>query len=132
LREKIVAVASSRMVVIADDSKHVDMLGKFPLPVEVVPFGLRSSWELMEDMAARVGCKGEIKQRLGDDGQPFVTDNGNYILDCHFGRIERPEALSGAFGQIPGVVENGLFLAIANVAIIAGDDGVTLLEMEAG
>ena len=80
-------------------------------------------------MASRVGCSGDIKQRMLEDGKPFITDNGNFIMDCHFGRIEKPEALSGAFAQIPGVVENGLFLAIADVAIIAGEEGITLLEL---
>ncbi len=130
LREKIVATSSDKMVVIADDSKLVEKLGAFPLPVEVVPFGLESSFMMIESLAGRVGCTGEIKQRFNADGSPFVTDNGNFILDCHFGRIEKPEALSGALTQVPGVVENGLFLGIADVAIVAGDNGITLLEVE--
>jgi len=130
LREKIVATSSDKMVVIADDSKLVEMLGQFPLPIEVVQFGLKSSLMAIEGMAARVGCKGDIKQRLLEDGTPFITDNGNFILDCHFGRIDKPEALSGALTQVPGVVENGLFLGIADVAIIAGQDGLTLLEID--
>jgi len=131
LREKIVATSSDKMVVIADDSKLVETLGAFPLPIEVVQFGLKSSLMMMNALASRVGCRGDIKQRMGADGAPFITDNGNFILDCHFGRIEKPEALSGAFAQVPGVVENGLFLAIADVAIIAGEEGITTLELGA-
>ena len=130
LREKIVATSSDKMVVIADDSKYVETLGQFPLPVEVVQFGLKSSLDMMEALAARVGCSGELKQRMLDDGSPYITDNGNYIIDCHFGKIEKAEALSGAFTQVPGVVENGLFLGIADVAIIAGEEGITLLEID--
>ena len=132
LREKIVATSSDKMVVIADDSKLVNTLGAFPLPIEVVPFGLKSSHMMIEALAERVGCSGEIKQRMKEDGTPFVTDNGNFILDCHFTTIEKPEALAGALTQVPGVVENGLFLAIADVAIIAGKEGITLLELDAG
>ena len=123
LREKIVATSSGKMVVIADDSKYVKTLGQFPLPVEVVQFGLKSSLDLMERYATRVGCMGELKQRMKEDGSAFITDNGNFIIDCHFAKIEKPEALSGAFTQVPGVVENGLFLGIADVAIIAGEKG---------
>lgn len=131
LREKIVATSSDKMVVIADDSKYVKTLGQFPLPIEVVQFGLKSTLNMIEGLAVRVGCSGDIKQRMKEDGSPFITDNGNFILDCHFGQIEKPEALSGALTQVPGVVENGLFLNIADVAIIAGEDGITLLEIEA-
>ena len=130
LREKIVATSSDKMVVIADDSKFVETLGQFPLPVEVVQFGLKSSLDMMESLAERVGCTGDLKQRMNVDGSPYITDNGNFIIDCHFGRIEKPEALSGAFTQVPGVVENGLFLGIADVAIIAGEEGITLLEID--
>lgn len=129
LREKIVATSSDMMVVIADDSKLVETLGQFPLPIEVVQFGLKSSLMMIEAFSGRVGCTGDIKQRMKEDGSPFITDNGNFILDCHFGRIEKPEALSGALTQVPGVVENGLFLGIADVAIVAGQEGITLLEV---
>ena len=129
LREKIVATSSDKMVVIADDSKLVETLGQFPLPVEVVQFGLKSSLDMMAALANRVGCTGELKQRMLADGTPFITDNGNFIIDCHFGHIDKPEALSGAFTQVPGVVENGLFLGIADVAIIAGPQGITTLEI---
>ena len=118
------------MVVIADASKLVVTLGKFPLPVEVVRFGLAATRNMIEVLAADAGCEGEIKLRLGADGQPFVTDSGNFILDCAFGRIDEPEALDEALKLIPGVVENGLFLGIADAAIIAGPDGVVMLERD--
>jgi ribose 5-phosphate isomerase A len=128
LREKIVATASERMVVIADASKRVEALGAFPLPVEVVRFGLSATRNMIEMLAADAGCRGDIKLRLGFDRQPFVTDGGNYIFDCAFGRIDDPEALDEALKFIPGVVENGLFLGIADAAVIAGPDGVIVLE----
>jgi ribose 5-phosphate isomerase A len=132
LREKIVALASRRMVVIADASKRVATLGRYPLPVEVVPFGVAATRRLLERLAAEAGCTGEIKLRPGEGGRPFVTDGGNHLLDCAFGRIERPEALDQALKRIPGVVENGLFLGIATAAVIAGPDGVKVLERAQG
>lgn len=130
LVEKIVATASGRMVVIADASKQVETLGRFPLPVEIVRFGFGATRNMIEVLAADAGCRGEIKQRMRSDGQPFVTDSGNFILDCAFGRIDEPEALDEALKLIPGVVENGLFLGIADAAIVAGPDGVAVLERE--
>ena len=130
LIEKIVATASGRMVVIADASKQVDTLGTFPLPVEVVRFGLGATRNMIEVLAADAGCRGDIKQRMRSDGQPFMTDSGNFILDCAFGSIPEPEALDEALKLIPGVVENGLFLGIADAAIIAGPGGVTMLERD--
>ena len=130
LREKIVATASERMVVIADVSKRVPVLGAFPLPVEVTRFGLTATHNMVAMLAADAGCTGDIKLRLGKDGQPFVTDGGNYILDCAFGRIEEADALDEALKIIPGVVENGLFLGLADVAIIAGPGGVEILEAD--
>jgi ribose 5-phosphate isomerase A len=130
LREKIVAMASERMVVIADASKRRGTLGAYPLPVEVVRFGLAATRNMVAAVAAEAGCEGEIKLRLGKDGTPFVTDGGNLLLDCAFGRIDRPEALDEALKRVPGVVENGLFLGIADVAIIAGPDGVVVLERD--
>jgi ribose 5-phosphate isomerase A len=130
LHEKIVATASDRMIVIADASKRVDVLGAYPLPVEVVRFGLSATRSLIEMLAADAGCKGPIKLRLGADGQPFVTDGGNFLFDCVFGRIEEPEALDEALKLIPGVVENGLFLGIADAAIVAGPKGIVVLEAD--
>jgi ribose 5-phosphate isomerase A len=132
LREKIVATASGRMVVIADASKKVATLGAFPLPLEVVPFGLTATRNMITALAADVGCEGDIKVRVLGGGKPFLTDGGNLILDCHFGRIDEPEELDEALKLIPGVVENGLFIGIADLAIIAGADGVTLIGSEEG
>jgi len=129
LREKIVATASDQMVVIADDSKLVPMLGKFPLPVEVVRFGLAATRRLMEAMAEQAGCEGEIRLRRTASGEPFVTDQGNHILDCHFGSIPEPEVLSFALKRVPGVVEHGLFLGVADLAIVAGENGVQVLPV---
>jgi ribose 5-phosphate isomerase A len=131
LREKIVAMASERMIVIADVSKRVATLGSFPLPVEVVRFGLAATRNLLGAVAADAGCSGEIRLRLGKDGRPFMTDNGNLLLDCAFGHIDNPEALDQALKGVPGVVENGLFLGIADTAIIAGPDGVSVVLRDA-
>jgi ribose 5-phosphate isomerase A len=130
LREKIVAVASQRVVILADDTKRVETLGKFPLPIEVVQFGLTVTRDMIESLAADCGCEGPITLRQTADGKPFVTDNGNYIVDCAFGAIEDPEALEDALRLIPGVVESGLFLGIADLGIIAGPMGVEVLSNE--
>jgi ribose 5-phosphate isomerase A len=130
LFEKIVAAASDRMVVIADHSKRVATLGAFPLPVEIVRFGAGATRNLVEALAAEAGCWGEIELRLQPDGNPFVSDSGHFILDCAFGRIAEPEALDEALKLVPGVVENGLFLGIADAAIVAGPEGVVVLERD--
>lgn len=127
LREKIVAAASERMVVIADSSKLVGTIGAFPLPVEVVRFGIRVTHSMIQTLAADAGCRGEITLRRGEDGKPFVTDNGNLILDCAFGEITQPELLAEIFSLIPGIVDTGLFLGIADTAFVAGENGVTEL-----
>ena len=131
LREKIVAVSSDRLIVIADASKLVEQLGAFPIPVEVVRFGLGSTRQMVEALASDIGCEGTITLRLGKDGQPFVTDRGNVILDCAFGPLVDPEALDAVLREIPGVVENGLFLGICDTAIVAGPDGVEVIEASA-
>jgi ribose 5-phosphate isomerase A len=128
LREKIVATASDQMVVIADDSKLVKTLGAFPLPVEVVRFGFAATRRMVEAMAAQAGCEGPIAQRLVKGGEPFLTDQGNFILDCSFGRISEPEVLAYALKRVPGVVEHGLFLGVADMAIVATAGGVQLLQ----
>lgn len=128
LREKIVAAASDRMVVIADKSKAVGCLGRFPLPIEVVRFGLASTQLHIIEQAKDAGCFGRVVQRMDRDGTPFVTDNSNYILDCAFNEIEEPELLADALVVIPGVVEHGLFLGLADVAILAGDGGIEELR----
>ncbi|CAX24732.1 Ribose-5-phosphate isomerase A [Methylorubrum extorquens DM4] len=123
LREKIVAVASRRMVVIADASKHVETLGAFPLPVEVNLFGIGATTRAVEAAVARAGCTGEIARRHDASGVPLLTDGGHAILDLRLGRIPDPEALSAGLWAVPGVVEHGLFLGIADAAILAAAEG---------
>jgi ribose 5-phosphate isomerase A len=127
LREKIVAMASDRMVVIADHTKRVGKLGAFPLPVEIVRFGAKATLKMMADAAFDAGCEGEIALRRLN-GEFFVTDSGNYIADCAFGEISEPESLGDVLEMIPGVVEHGLFIGIADTAIIAGPAGVQVLD----
>ncbi len=126
LREKIVATASRSMVVIADSSKFVETLGKFPLPVEVVRFGLEATRRKILAAARQSGCEGEILLRRGAGGQAFVTDNGNYILDCHFGLLPDPDRLALALCAVPGVVEHGLFIGVASAAISVGPEGARI------
>lgn len=128
LREKIVAAASDRLVIIADMSKLVRRLGAFALPVEVVPFGHVATCNLIRDLADDSGCEGDIDLRMGRDGVPFLTDNGNYIYDCAFGLIPEPEVLDEALKMVPGVVESGLFLGLADTAFVAGPGGVLTIE----
>jgi ribose 5-phosphate isomerase A len=125
LREKIVAAASKRMAVIADSSKLVPVLGAFPLPVEVVPFGLAATRRHIEQAVAGVGLAGPLRLRGGST--PFVTDGGHYILDCSLGAIDQPERLGEILSMIPGVVEHGLFVGLARTAIVAGAEGVQVL-----
>ena len=107
LREKIVATASDRMIVIADDSKSVDVLGRFPLPVEVVPFGLAATRRAIAEAFAKCGVSGQMVVRNGKDGHVFVTDGGHWIVDAHLRRIEGTPRLAGLLSAIPGVVEHG-------------------------
>ncbi len=130
LREKIVATSSDRMIVIADYSKKVEILGAHPLPLEVIEFGLTATRNMVIALAEDAGCKGDVKVRMGADGKPYRTDSGNLILDCAFGRIPDPEDLDDAMKVVPGVVENGLFLDIADLAIVAGPDGIEIIEPE--
>ncbi|WEX11883.1 ribose-5-phosphate isomerase RpiA [Chelativorans sp. AA-79] len=127
LREKIVAAASRRMIVIADESKVVETLGRFPLPIEVNPFGLRATAIAVERTAGRLGLSGALETRMAGE-KPFVTDGGHFIIDASFGRIPAPRALAEALNAIPGVVEHGLFIGLAHAAIIAGKDGVRALD----
>ena len=127
LREKIVAAASRRMVVIADASKLVDTLGRFPLPVEVNRFGLRATEIAIGEAAAALGLAGTLTLRV-TDGAPFVTDGGHFIIDASFGRIPDAEALAIALNTIPGVVEHGLFIDLATLAIIAGPAGARVID----
>jgi ribose 5-phosphate isomerase A len=118
LREKIVAAASARMTVIVDAAKFVPVLGAFPLPIEVVPFGLAATRRAIEAVAAELGLRGAIAPRAAD-GRAFVTDGGHYILDASFGRIGDPDRLAARLSTIPGVVEHGLFIGLASAAIVA-------------
>jgi ribose 5-phosphate isomerase A len=128
LREKIVAAASGRMIVIADESKFVSMLGRFPLPIEVVPFGLASTRRAVEAAAARAGCTGPALLRRNRDGHAFVTDGGHWILDAPLERIADPRSLAGLLAAVPGVVEHGLFIGLAQIAVLAGPDGRRVVE----
>jgi ribose 5-phosphate isomerase A len=128
LREKIVAAASKRMLVIADETKCVDVLGRFPLPIEVVPFGLAATRRGIEAAAGQAGCAGPISLRQTPDGHAFVTDGGHWILDASFERIAVPSALAERLAAIPGVVEHGLFIGLATLAVIAGPNGVYTVE----
>ena len=113
LREKIVASATMQMVVVADASKRVERLGKFPLPVEVIKFAQTL-------VAKRISTLGaEVSLRTNPDGSAFVTDENNHILDCRFGEIQDPDALARQLSEMPGVVEHGLFIGIASVALFA-------------
>ena len=128
LREKIVAFASQRMIVIADASKVVETLGKFPLPIEVNPFGLAATRHAIDNAAQSLQLTGTVALRQANEGDPFVTDGGHYILDASFGHISDPDALSRALHDIPGVVEHGLFLGLAEKAIIASVDGISTMH----
>lgn len=122
LREKIVASASDRLAIIADESKLVDQLGVVAqVPVEVVRFGWETTAERLSHLA-------KPRLRLGPDGQPYRTDGGNYILDCTCGAITDPAALESALARIVGVVESGLFIGMADVAFVAGPAGVARLD----
>ncbi len=122
VREKIVAAASAVEIIVADDSKLVEYLGqKAPLPVEVVKFSYKTT---MRRLSA-LGCKPAL--RMADEG-PFTTDNGNYILDCRFARIDGPAAMESTINNIPGVVDNGLFVGRASKAVIGSKDGIRILE----
>ena len=123
LREKIVAAAADRMVVIADAAKHVATLGAFPLPVEVIPFGWRSAQRRIEDLLAESDVLGTGMSLRTDGDAPYRTDEGNHILDLALKRIGDPERLDAALNRIPGVVENGLFVGLADLAILGLPDG---------
>ncbi len=147
LREKIVAAASDRMIVIADESKWVDTLGRFPLPVEVIPFGLAATQRAMATAFAQSGVSGQmvVRKAQGDKqgdkqadkqgdkqgdkaGHFFVTDGGHWIVDAHLGRIPDAPRLAGLLRAIPGVVEHGLFIGLAGTVILAGPQGIRVVE----
>lgn len=127
LREKIVAAASDAMIVIADVSKLVPVLGRFPLPVEVNRFGLGATRRALAEVLAAHSAEGGLQLRETAPGNPFVTDGGHLILDAFFGRISQPEALSRDLLDIAGVVQHGLFLKMCKTAYVASPDGVKTL-----
>jgi len=117
LREKLVATASTRLVIMVDESKRVTQLGeKWPVPVEVVPFGWARLQKRIEELGARV----ELRLH---QGRPFVTDQNNYIFDCHFGAIADPEGIHAQLIQLTGVVETGLFLGLTSTLVVGSEDG---------
>lgn len=123
LREKIVASATRQMVVVADATKQVQKLGKFPLPVEVIKFAQAL-------VAKRITALGaQVQLRTGADGKPFLTDENNHILDCRFGEIQDPVALARQLSDMPGVVEHGLFIGFASVVLVAR--GSEIVELRA-
>ncbi len=119
LREKIIASASRQVVIIADSSKQVAVLGKFPLPVEVIPFAQPLVAKRITALGATVKLRQETK------GNPFITDEGHHILDCSFGQIPDPPALARKLSDMPGVVEHGLFVDLATVVLCAKGENVT-------
>jgi len=123
LREKIVAAASKQMIVIADGSKVVGTLGRFPLPIEVVPFGQEATRRAILNVLSAFGLPQKLLLRTVD-GQAFVTDGGHLIFDAHLEQIPNPAGLAAALVAVPGVVEHGLFLKLASKAYVAGEDGV--------
>lgn len=125
LREKVIAFNSKKVIIVIDDSKVVKALGiDFPLPVEVVKFGWTSTKKTLEDF----GCNVELRKIMGEE--PFITDNSNYILDCEFERIAEPEQLEIDMNNIPGVVENGLFIGLVDEVIVGGKQGILTLNKE--
>ncbi|HEX4169954.1 MAG TPA: ribose-5-phosphate isomerase RpiA [Bryobacteraceae bacterium] len=122
LREKIVATASKRLAIVVDNTKIVEKLGAHPLPVEVVPFG----WQTTEQRLSALGAKPIL--RCNQDGSPYVTDGGHYILDCAFGLIDAPDNLAKKLDDVVGVVEHGLFIGLAWQVTVAGPGGVKLLS----
>ena len=124
-REKIIAFNSKKVIIVADDSKVVKALGiDFDLPVEVVKF----AWQATKKTLEGFGC--EVTRREIMEGEPFITDNGNYILDCSFERIENPDQMEIDLNLIPGVVENGLFINLVDKVIVGGKQGILTLEKE--
>ncbi len=122
LHEKIVAAASRRLVIVADEHKLVERLGRFPLPVEVIPFAASPVKRQLEEIGAHPVL------RAGHDGSPYITDEGNFIFDCHYGEITDPAAVAHTIKSITGVVEHGLFLGLASVAVVAGPNGARVIE----
>lgn len=132
LREKIVAAASDKMTVIADATKWVETLGRFPLPIEVMPFGLSATRVAINRVLETAGCPGELVLRKGTNGHAFVTDGGHWIIDAKCVRIPDTPRLAALLGGIPGVVEHGLFVALASKVILADPAGIRVIERPMG
>ncbi len=130
LREKIVAAASARMVVIADESKWVASLGRFPLPIEVTPFGLAATERAIGKVIAAIQNSAVLSLRKSKDGHAFVTDAGHWIIDAALGRIDDPARMAHALSAIPGVMGHGLFVGLAQTAILAGPEGVRIVQRQ--
>jgi len=126
LREKVIATASKKMVVVADSGKIVSVLGKFPLPVEVISFART----VVEKKIVSLGASPKLRTK--PDGSPFITDNGNQILDCSFGKIADPAALALTLSNTPGIVEHGLFIGLAKLALVGRGDRVEELRPQGG
>lgn len=127
LREKIVAAASDRMIVIADESKWVPTLGRFALPIEVIPFGLSATRRAIETAFADCGLAGPMTVRA-NNGHVFVTDGGHWIIDAALGQISDAPHLAERLSAIPGVVEHGLFIGMVTTAVLAGPQGIRVFE----
>lgn len=126
LREKIVATSSrDGLVIVAEDSKLVESVGKGPVPVEVEPFG----WEATLEALASLGRDATLRTDDSDPRRPFVTDGGHYTVDCHFDAIPEPDALQTQMKRIPGVIETGLFLGIACAAVVGHADGIEIFAI---
>jgi len=128
LREKIVAAASEHMVVIADETKWVEKLGRFPLPIEVIPFGLAATRRALAGAFRKADVSGEMVLRTDKNGHVFVTDGGHWIIDAHLGSIADAPRLASLLNPIPGVVEHGLFIGLARTAVLAGPQGIRVIE----
>lgn len=128
LQEKIVAFGSDRMVVIADETKKVNKLGKFPLPVEVLKFGSASSQKQIEELLIAQNYRDFTVQMRMEKNKPFITDEGNYIFDLNLGEIQNPRKLCVDLNIIPGVVENGLFIDVCKAVVIGYSDGTAKIS----
>lgn len=128
LQEKIVAFGSDRMVVIADETKKVNKLGKFPLPVEVLKFGSASSQKQIEELLIAQNYKDFTVQMRMEKNKPFITDEGNYIFDLNLGEIQNARKLCVDLNIIPGVVENGLFIDVCKAVVIGYSDGTAKIS----
>lgn len=128
LREKIVAAASDKMIVIADESKWVPTLGRFPLPIEVIPFGLAATRRAIELVFVDCGLRGAMSVRTAQNGHVFVTDGGHWIVDAGLGQIADVPRLAARLSAIPGVVEHGLFVGLVTMVVLAGSQGIRVFD----